>query len=123
MIRMPNLQMDRNLTIRVKIWLFFMMFVCIVFILMWILQVVFLERFYEAFKITDIAKSAKILTQSCQQENFSTLAEELAMRNEMCISILNTDGPGNLSALCFRTEVFAAQQSGCLFLSDGFKTQ
>ena len=92
MIRMPNLQMERNLTIRVKIWLFFMMFVCIVFILMWILQVVFLERFYEAFKIADIAKSAKILTQSCRLDNFSDIAEDQAMRNEMCISILNTDG-------------------------------
>ena len=89
---MPNLQMERNLTIRVKIWLFFMMFVCIVFILMWILQVVFLERFYEAFKIADIAKSAKILTQSCRLDNFSDIAEDQAMRNEMCISILNTDG-------------------------------
>lgn len=92
MIRMPNLQMERNLTIRVKIWLFFMMFVCIVFILMWILQVVFLERFYEAFKIADIAKSAKILTQSCRLDNFSDIAEDQAMQNEMCISILNTDG-------------------------------
>ena len=84
--------MERNLTIRVKIWLFFMMFVCIVFILMWILQVVFLERFYEAFKIADIAKSAKILTQSCRLDNFSDIAEDQAMRNEMCISIPNTDG-------------------------------
>lgn len=115
--------MDRNLTIRVKIWLFFMMFVCIVFILMWILQVVFLERFYEAFKITDIAKSAKILTQSCQQENFSTLAEELAMRNEMCISILNTDGQETYQHCVSAQKCLLQQQSGCLFLSDGFKTQ
>lgn len=51
-----------------------------------------LERFYEAFKIADIAKSAKILTQSCRLDNFSDIAEDQAMRNEMCISILNTDG-------------------------------
>jgi len=59
---------------------------------MWILQVVFLERFYEAFKIADIAKSARILTQACRQEDFPLLAEEQAVRNEMCISILNPDG-------------------------------
>ena len=63
--------MERNLTIRVKIWLFFMMFVCIVFILMWILQVVFLERFYEAFKIADIAKSAKILSKARKTSNLA----------------------------------------------------
>lgn len=70
---MPNLQMERNLTIRVKIWLFFMMFVCIVFILMWILQVVFLERFYEAFKIADIAKSAKFSHNPADWTTFPTL--------------------------------------------------
>ena len=43
-------------------------------------------------KIADIAKSAKILTQSCRLDNFSDIAEDQAMRNEMCISILNTDG-------------------------------
>ncbi len=84
--------MERNLSIRIKVWLFFMMFVCIVFILMWVLQVVFLERFYEAFKITDIAKAANTLTQTCRADDFSDIAEELAMRNETCVTLLDADG-------------------------------
>ena len=65
--------MERNLTIRVKIWLFFMMFVCIVFILMWILQVVFLERFYEAFKIADIENLQKFSRNPADWTTFPTL--------------------------------------------------
>ena len=36
---------ERNLRIGVKIWLFFMLFVCVVFLLMWLFQVIFLEWF------------------------------------------------------------------------------
>lgn len=78
--------------IRTKIWLFFMMFVCIVFILMWTFQVLFLERFYEAFKIADIAKSASILTTACSTSSFSSIAEQQAMQHEMCISVVNLQG-------------------------------
>ena len=34
---------DRNLRLSTKIWLFFMLFVCIVFLLMWLFQIIFLE--------------------------------------------------------------------------------
>ena len=47
---------ERNLRIGVKIWLFFMLFVCVVFLLMWLFQVIFLEWFYESMKIRDTAK-------------------------------------------------------------------
>ena len=46
---------ERNLRIGVKIWLFFMLFVCVVFLLMWLFQIIFLEWFYESMKIRDTA--------------------------------------------------------------------
>lgn len=49
---------DRNLRLSTKIWLFFMLFVCIVFLLMWLFQIIFLEWFYESMKIRDTAKVA-----------------------------------------------------------------
>lgn len=83
---------ERNLTIRVKIWLFFMMFVCIVFVLMWTFQVLFLERFYEAFKVSDIANTAKTLSALYGTDDFYDKAQEIAISNEACIEILNVDG-------------------------------
>ncbi len=79
----------------VKIWLFFMIFVCVVFLLMWLFQVVFLERFYESFKIRDTAKVADQLVSAYHtktDEAFEKSACEMALRNEMCIEILDSDG-------------------------------
>ncbi|MFR6496510.1 MAG: hypothetical protein ACLUOF_09095 [Ruminococcus sp.] len=53
---------ERNLRIGVKIWLFFMLFVCVVFLLMWLFQVIFLEWFYESMKIRDTAKLAQLVS-------------------------------------------------------------
>lgn len=95
MIRMhPNssLLTGRNLRIRVKIWLFFMLFVCLVFLLMWLFQVIFLEFFYESMKIRETGKLAQKLISAYSTEEFSEKAEELAYQNETCIEVLNADG-------------------------------
>ena len=39
---------ERNLRIGVKFWLLVMLFVCVVFLLMWLFQIIFLEWFYES---------------------------------------------------------------------------
>ena len=64
-----NPLVGRNLQIRVKIWLFFMLFVCIVFLLMWLFQVIFLEWFYESMKIRDTAKVAQKLLYTSERKS------------------------------------------------------
>lgn len=81
-----------NLRIGVKIWLFFMLFVCVVFLLMWLFQVLFLEFFYESMKINDTAKVAKQLVSHYAEEDFSTYAADASMQNEMCIELLDQNG-------------------------------
>ena len=83
---------ERNLRIGVKIWLFFMLFVCVVFLLMWLFQVIFLEWFYESMKIRDTAKLAQQLVSDYGSDDFSQDAQEISLQNEMCIELLNTNG-------------------------------
>ena len=95
MIRMHpkhNPLVGRNLQIRVKIWLFFMLFVCIVFLLMWLFQVIFLEWFYESMKIRDTAKVAQNLVSAYGTEDFSDRASEISYQNETCIEVLDENG-------------------------------
>ena len=83
---------DRNLRLSTKIWLFFMLFVCIVFLLMWLFQVIFLEWFYESMKIRDTAKVALHLVEYYEKDGFEDKANEIALQNEMCIELLDKDG-------------------------------
>ncbi|MGN0592626.1 MAG: ATP-binding protein [Ruminococcus sp.] len=84
--------LNQNLTIRVKIWLYFMMFVCIVFILMWTFQVLMLGQFYQMMKTTSVTRATRKLAQSYQTEMFDSCLRDTALRNDMCIEVLNKDG-------------------------------
>ncbi|MBQ8687422.1 MAG: HAMP domain-containing histidine kinase [Ruminococcus sp.] len=86
------LSLNQNLTIRVKIWLFFMMLVCIVFILMWTFQVLMLGQFYEIMKESSVTRATRKLAQSYQTEQFDEKLLDAALRNDMCIEVLNEDG-------------------------------
>lgn len=82
---------EKNLHIGIKIWMLYMLFVCIIFLLMWLFQVIFLQWFYEAFKIHDTAKLAKQVVAACNSENFEEIAMNLALQNEVCIEMIDTD--------------------------------
>lgn len=84
--------LNQNLTIRVKIWLYFMMFVCIVFILMWTFQVLMLGQFYQMMKTTSVTRATRKLAQSYQTEMFDSCLRDTALRNDMCIEVMNKDG-------------------------------
>lgn len=84
--------LSRNLPIRVKIWLFFMMLVCVVFILMWTFQVILLGQSYQIMKISSVARAVDRLAESYNDSDFSQRMEMTAMENDMCIEILDANG-------------------------------
>ncbi|MDD6268931.1 MAG: HAMP domain-containing sensor histidine kinase [Oscillospiraceae bacterium] len=92
MLKFNKLQFTRNLTIRVKIWLFFMMLVCIVFILMWTFQILLLGPFYEIMKVSSVSGATKKLASAYHTENFTDCLLDSAVRNDMCIEILDKNG-------------------------------
>lgn len=75
-----------------KLWLFFMIFVSVVFGLMWLFQVVFLEWFYESMKIRDTAKVARELVSAYGSDDFEDTAYDVAVQHEMCIELLDENG-------------------------------
>lgn len=69
-----------------------MLFVLIIFILMWLLQVVCLSWIYEAFKMQDTVDAAQELVQMIGSDDFEEEAEELAIQSDVCIEIVNSNG-------------------------------
>ncbi len=91
-VRKQGALLEQNLTIRVKIWLFFMMLVCIVFILMWTFQVLMLGPVYEVMKVSSVARATERLAATYHTEHFQENLTAAAMRNDMCIEVLSEAG-------------------------------
>ena len=69
-----------------------MLFVGIVFILMWLFQVVFLEHFYEYIKIRDTEKVANNLIHAYHAGSFRQTALNIGLSNDLCIELMDKNG-------------------------------
>jgi len=81
-------------SIRSKLWAGMMSLVLMVLVLLWLFQVVFLEKFYTQMKVNDIkAKSAAITNLLEQDPNeFGDRLETLAYDNNLTIELLDLNG-------------------------------
>lgn len=81
-------------SIRSKLWAGMMSLVLVVLILLWLFQIVFLDKFYAQMKIRDIeAKAASITSLLGQdQAEFADRMEALAYDNNLSIELLDLNG-------------------------------
>ena len=64
-----------------------MFFTAVVFILLWLFQIVFLENFYEGMKISDVKQKAVTILEHYGEEDYSALLTNMAINNDLCIEI------------------------------------
>jgi len=83
----------KNMSVKMKIWLAFVTFTAMVFILMWLLEVVFLQTFYPVFKrhqtVSAASKIARIYTEDDLDDGG---IQQLAFKNNMCVEIIDSKG-------------------------------
>lgn len=84
-----------NIPLKMKIWLYFILFISIVFMLLWLFQIFFLEHFYESMKVNDVNKSAQLLVNSYEyidSKDYTKLLKKEAIENDLCIELLDKYG-------------------------------
>ena len=81
------MKLFNNLTLRMKIWLYFAAFTLIVFVLLWIFQVYFLENFYERMKIGDVRNAAEELVDNYGSDDYDKLLTKIAFDNDVLFYI------------------------------------
>lgn len=74
---------------RTNIWFWFMEFVLVTFLLLWVCQVLFLQNFYDRMKTKDVMRLADKMITLYQEGNYENAFLELAIKNELCISVLD----------------------------------
>ena len=83
---------ESRLPLKFKVWIYFVMFTLMVFFLLWLFQILFLQKFYERMKVHGAEQSAAQISQSFESirdENFYDLITDIAMKNDLCVEVLD----------------------------------
>jgi len=91
---------NNHVSLKFKVWMYFISFTVFVFVLLWIFQIFFLENFYENMKTRAAARNADkiagyyldMVSGRTDSETFSENVAALAIKNDSCISILDRYG-------------------------------
>lgn len=81
-----------EIPLQFNIWIYFIAFTIIVFVLLWLFQILFLETFYRASKVNDVDKAAEIIIDSYANDQTVVMKEKcesLAFDNDLCIKIMD----------------------------------
>ena len=70
----------------------FAMFLALLLMLLWLLQIVFLESFYKSIKTSSIKNTAEEVAASINDENFYTEVNRLTRQDLICVHIVREDG-------------------------------
>ena len=61
---------SKTVSFRTKLWLYFVLFAAVIFSLLWIMQTVGLQRFYDGMMKNNIRNAAKTIIAAAQSEDF-----------------------------------------------------
>ena len=83
--------MKNKRSFKLKLWLYFVLFTALIFIVLWLLQTVFLQNFYNDMLISNIKTTAEQIEKSCTDENFGEIIDRLSLSNSILIYITDSD--------------------------------
>ncbi len=73
-------------------WKYFVVFAVSILVLLWLLQIVFLNRFYESMKIREVTKIGDYLRGEFKSETFETKVLNYSQRKAMTIEVIDERG-------------------------------
>lgn len=88
----PKHGLFSHLSIRWRLVGCFALFVALLLLLLWFLQVVFLESFYKSIKTTSIKSTAAEIAGAINDEDFYTEVNRLTRQDLICVHIVREDG-------------------------------
>ncbi len=91
MIRVYKSTFDKK-TLNFKLWTYFIGLVSIILITLWLLQIVFINSFYENMKMREIKKVGDQLVDQYSSESFEDILIEKALSEGISINILDDTG-------------------------------
>ena len=82
-----------RMSLRGRIFTYLLLFSLLLLILLWLMQVVYLDTFYEEVKTTQIESTGDQLAASLESDNLPELVSTLAQKRQICVSIYQVKNP------------------------------
>lgn len=82
---------DRR-SIKFKLWAYFISFAAFLMIVLWFLQIFFLNNYYQAMKISETTRLASIITAQYGQDDFIDVISNISITNDLYIHVETSDG-------------------------------
>lgn len=79
-------------TLAFKLWTYFVAFAVSLFVILWFMQVIFLQSYYSSMKKGEVIKFATDVEMAYKTGNFTDLIDSIAYRNSSSIFIFDTNG-------------------------------
>lgn len=79
-------------SLQFKMWLYFILFSATIMIILWLLQIVFLNNFYTHMKTNEIEEIGKQLVEEYGSENFTDTLATTSLQEGIAIHILDAQG-------------------------------
>ena len=86
--------MIKRKSFKTKLWIYFMVFAALIFSVLWLLQTVFLQSFYNDMLIKNTKKAAQIIEEKSFSENITEVIDMITLDNSILVFV--TDKKGNV---------------------------
>lgn len=84
-------------SLRSKIWLYLIIFSASILIFLWVFQILFLNTYYESFKISKLKSTISKVQTNYDQLDYTELLDSISKEDEVCIEIIENDSTKYLS--------------------------
>ncbi|MHB8126624.1 MAG: sensor histidine kinase [Desulfitobacteriaceae bacterium] len=79
-------------SITFKMWLYFIFFAVLILIVLWLLQIVFLNSYYKGMKTREILAVANSIKSEYGQNDFDNTIQQYSYKNNMIVMVTDTEG-------------------------------
>lgn len=83
---------SNNKSINIKLWLYFTLFAALILLVLWLLQIVLLQSFYESMKTREVEQMAETIAEAYGQDDFETIIDGLTLRSSALVYVTDSDG-------------------------------
>lgn len=84
--------MKKRKSFGVKLWLWFLLFSAVIFLVLWLLQTVFLQSFYNDMAIRNVESAVGKMTAHASDSDFYEVIDEVAVKNSLLVFVTDADG-------------------------------
>ena len=89
-------QKRRPLSVKWKLFVYLCLFAAALLLALWLLQIVFLDSFYKAYKRAELKKAAQLVEDNIDNIQLDALLQEIADQQGLSLLVADPDGPAVL---------------------------